>query len=67
MKKRADESAYIADVEVIHKKEIFCKTNEGNAFLELLKTNRAILLARLQSLGLLSSFLEAENRTKPKP
>ena len=25
MKKRADESAYIADVEVIHRKEIFCK------------------------------------------
>ena len=25
MKKRTDESAYIADVEVIHRKEIFCK------------------------------------------
>ena len=25
MEKRATESAYIADVEVIHKKEIFCK------------------------------------------
>lgn len=25
MKKRATESAYIADVEVIHRKEIFCK------------------------------------------
>lgn len=36
-------------------------------FLYILKNDRATLLARLQSLGLLASFLEAENGTNPKP
>lgn len=36
-------------------------------FLYILKHHRSILLARLQSLGLLASFLEAENGTNPKP
>ena len=40
---------------------------EDQQFLYILKNDRATLLARLQSLGLLSSFLEVENETKPTP
>ena len=36
-------------------------------FMRLLKEQRPILLARLQSLGLLASFLEAENGTNRAP
>lgn len=36
-------------------------------FLYILHNKRLILLDRLQSLGLLPSFLEAENGTKPTP
>ena len=36
-------------------------------FLYILKNDRATLLDRLQSLGLLSSFLEAENGTRQEP
>lgn len=36
-------------------------------FLYILKNDRTTLLARLQSLGLLSSFLEAENGTRQEP
>ena len=36
-------------------------------FLYILKNDRPTLLDRLQSLGLLASFLEAENGTKQEP
>lgn len=42
-------------------------TREEKDFLTLVKEHRPILLDRLQSLGLLSSFLEVENETKPTP
>lgn len=42
-------------------------TYESRKFMELLKYNRSILLDRLQSLGLLASFLEAESGTKREP
>jgi len=39
---------------------------EERRFLRLARENRPILLDRLQDLGLLPSFLEAENGTKPE-
>lgn len=39
-------------------------TNQEKDFLKLLKEQRPILLARLQDLELLPSFLEVENGTK---
>lgn len=40
-------------------------SDEDKAFLSLLHKNKSILLGRLRSLGLLSSFQEEENETKP--
>ena len=40
-------------------------SDEDKAFLSLLHKNKSILLDRLRSLGLLSSFQEEENGTKP--
>ena len=40
---------------------------QDKQFLYILKNERATLLDRLRSLGLLSSFLEAENGTKQEP
>ncbi len=42
-------------------------TKEDKRFLNMVKNNRAILLDHLQSLGLLSSFLEAESGTRQEP
>ena len=41
-------------------------TEEDKRFLNIVKGNRTIFLDRLQSLGLLASFLEVENETNPK-
>lgn len=38
-------------------------TEEDKAFLQLVRTNREALLERLEQLGLLDAFLQAENRT----
>lgn len=42
-------------------------TGQEERFLYILKNDRASLLGRLQDLGLLHAFLEAENGTKPEP
>ena len=41
-------------------------TKQEKDFIRLLREEKAVLLDRLQSLGLLPAFLEAENGTKPK-
>ncbi len=41
-------------------------TEEDKRFLNIVKDKRTIFLDRLQSLGLLASFLEVENETNPK-
>lgn len=42
-------------------------TGQEERFLYILKNDRSSLLGRLQDLGLLRAFLEAENGTKPEP
>ena len=46
-------------------KNTYLLSDEDKAFLSLLHKNKSILLDRLRSLGLLSSFQEEENETKP--
>lgn len=46
-------------------KNTYLLSDEDKAFLSLLHKNKSILLDRLRSLGLLSSFQEEENGTKP--
>ena len=46
-------------------KNTYLLSDEDKAFLSLLHKNKSILLGRLRSLGLLSSFQEEENETKP--
>ena len=47
-----------------YKKEL---DDESKKFLEIVRNNRSILVDRLRDLGLLSSFLAAENGTKQEP
>lgn len=48
-----------------NEKNAYLLSDEDKAFLSLLHKNKSILLGRLRSLGLLSSFQEEENGTKP--
>lgn len=41
--------------------------DESKKFLEIVRNNRPILVDRLRDLGLLSSFLAAENETRQEP